>query len=68
MKEREELVMGSGPFDRMFDFNRDGKLDVFERASQFMILEQMMSDEDTEESNDLDSWDDEGLDSGDYDL
>ncbi|MDO5390309.1 MAG: hypothetical protein Q4F24_04335 [Eubacteriales bacterium] len=23
-------------FDKMFDFNRDGRLDVFERAAQFM--------------------------------
>ena len=24
-------------FDKMFDFNRDGRLDTFERAAQFQI-------------------------------
>ena len=26
-------------FDKMFDFNRDGKLDFFERAVQFQFMD-----------------------------
>ncbi len=28
-------------FDRMFDFNHDGHLDLFERAVQFGVIDQM---------------------------
>lgn len=51
--------MGKGFFGSMFDFSRDGKLDAFERAADFMAFEQMMSDDDTDESDDLDFGDDE---------
>ena len=30
-------------FDKMFDFNRDGKLDSWERAAQFQFMDEMMS-------------------------
>ena len=29
-------------FDKMFDFNRDGKLDSWERAAQFQFMDEMM--------------------------
>ena len=29
-------------FDKMFDFNRDGRLDTFERAAQFQFMDNMM--------------------------
>ena len=32
-------------FDKMFDFNRDGKLDSWERAAQFQFMDEMMKDE-----------------------
>ena len=30
-------------FDKMFDFNRDGKLDSWERAAQFQFMDEMMT-------------------------
>ena len=32
-------------FDKMFDFNRDGKLDSWERAAQFLFMDEMMKDD-----------------------
>lgn len=32
-------------FDKMFDFNRDGKLDSWERAAQFQFMDEMMKDD-----------------------
>ena len=32
-------------FDKMFDFNRDGKLDSLERAVQFQFMDEMMKDD-----------------------
>ena len=29
-------------FDKMFDFNRDGRLNAFERAAQFQFMDNMM--------------------------
>lgn len=43
-------------FDKMFDFNRDGKLDDFERAMQFQFLDEMSREADHESGN---SWEDE---------
>ena len=40
-------------FDKMFDFNRDGRLDVFERAAQFQFVDEMMK------SGESDSFDDD---------
>lgn len=34
----------SGIFGNMFDFNRDGKVDDFERAMEFMFIEEMLKD------------------------
>ena len=32
-------------FDKMFDFNRDEKLDSWERAAQFQFMDKMMKDD-----------------------
>ena len=32
-------------FDKMFDFNRDGKLYSWERAAQFQFMDEMMKDD-----------------------
>ena len=32
-------------FDKMFDFNRDGKLESWERAAQFQFMDEMMKDD-----------------------
>lgn len=49
-------------FDKMFDFNRDGKLDSFEQAMQFQFLDEMSR----EESHDSGStWDDDEEDESD---
>ena len=32
-------------FDKMFDFNRDGKLDSWERAVQFQFMDEMMKND-----------------------
>lgn len=29
-------------FDEMFDFNRDGRLNAFERAAQFQFMDEML--------------------------
>ena len=36
--------MKKGFFNGLFDFNRDGKLNSFERAMDFMAFEEMMKD------------------------
>ncbi len=43
-------------FDKMFDFDRDGKLDSFERAMQFQFLDEMSREESHDAEN---SWEDE---------
>lgn len=50
-----------GSFDRLFDFNRDGKLDSFEQTTKFAFLDEM--DREEEERNSsywLDDDDDDG--------
>ena len=37
----------SGVFGNMFDFNRDGKLDGFERAADFCAFNEMMKKDDS---------------------
>ena len=32
-------------FDKMFDFNGDGKLDNWERATQFQFMDEMLSED-----------------------
>jgi len=40
-----------GIFGELFDFNNDGKLDLFERASELAFLEELMKEE--KEESDL---------------
>ena len=40
---------GDGPLDKMFDFNRDGKLNAWERAMELGLL---MDDEDDYQDDD----------------
>lgn len=35
----------SGLFDDMFDFDRDGEMDSFEKAAEFNFLEDLLEDE-----------------------
>ena len=50
-------------FDKMFDFNRDGKLGVFERTAQFQIMTEMMRSEEADAFEDNeDVFADAGLD------
>ena len=52
-------------FDKMFDFNRDGHLDSFERAAQFQFMDDMMKHEEADSFDDDDEediFDEEGLD------
>lgn len=44
-----------GIFDELFDFNQDGKLDEFERATRNEILSSLQEDSDEEEDDELDS-------------
>ena len=46
----------------MFDFNRDGKLDRFERAMQFQFLDEMSREENHDSGN---FWDDDEEDESD---
>lgn len=73
-----------GLFGDMFDFDRNGELDTFERAMEFQFLEEMINDEeptelqaagiDPEELEYMDSWErrqlleDAGLDPDEYDF
>lgn len=41
-----------GLFGDMFDFNRDGKLDSFEQAAEFMFFEEVIMGGNDEESDD----------------
>lgn len=58
--------MGKGIFGSMFDINRDGNLDVIERAAELAFLEELEQQDDplayeSEDDNlfdDLDNWDD----------
>ena len=46
-----EVVIMWGIFGELFDFNDDGKLDLFERASELAFLEELMKEE--KEASDL---------------
>ena len=55
-------------FDKMFDFNRDGKLDFFERAVQFQFMDKMINSDETssfEDDDELDTFVDAELDEDD---
>ena len=52
-------------FDKMFDFNRDGKLDSLERAIQFQFMDDMLKEDHSSSDFDEDEADvfgDAGLD------
>ena len=44
-------------FDKMFDFNRDGRLDTFERAAQFQLMDTMMKNGESDLFDDDDEQD-----------
>ena len=41
-----------GPLDKMFDFNRDGKLDIMEQAGLAAFLTKMAEDEEEDDEDD----------------
>ena len=45
-------MFGPGIFGGMFDFNGDGKLDLFEAAAESQFLHDMMSEDEREEEFD----------------
>ena len=45
--------MARGIFGSMFDMNRDGKLDAWERAMEYEFLEEMESEEDDDYDSDF---------------
>lgn len=47
-----------GLFDKMFDFNHDGKLDSFEKAARFATFVSFMEEE-KRRNSDYDEWDDD---------
>lgn len=67
-------------FDKMFDFDRNGSLDVFERGLQMQMIHEILEDDEKEDTcsinfDDLDDMDEEerrealeeaGYDPGDY--
>ena len=52
MKNKGEKIMGI--FGNLFDFNNDGKLDVFEKAAEFSAFMQMIESEEQDEEADED--------------
>ena len=44
-----------GIFGDMFDFNRDGKLDAFERASEFAFIHNVMENEEQSKKDELEN-------------
>ena len=74
-------MFDKGFFGDLFDFNNDGKLDMFEQAADFAAFQQMIKQADLEESglasNELEfmsenerreALEDAGLDPDDYDF
>ena len=52
-------------FDKMFDFNRDGKLDSWERAAQFKFMDEMLKDDEksiSDDDDEIDTFADAGFD------
>lgn len=45
-------------FEKMFDFNHDGRLDFAERAAEFMFLDEMSKEDDDDFDFDHDNYDD----------
>ena len=50
-------------FDKMFDFNRNGKLDSWERAAQFQFMDEMSKNDERREV-----LEDAGLDPDEFDF
>ena len=48
--------MSKGIFGDLFDFNGDGNLDCFEQGLEFMLLDELLKED--EECDDLDDFDD----------
>ena len=46
-------------FDKMFDFNRDGRLNAFERAAQFQFMDEMLKNGESDSFDDDDKTVDE---------
>ncbi len=44
-------------FDKMFDFNRDGRLNAFERAAQFQFMDEMLKNGESDSFDDDDETD-----------
>lgn len=44
-------------FDKMFDFNRDGRLNALERAAQFQFMDEMLKGRETDLFDDDDEQD-----------
>ena len=49
--------MGKGIFGGLFDFNRDGKMSAFERASEFAFLHHIMESEEKAKTQQSGSYD-----------
>lgn len=54
-----------GPFDKMFDFNRDGELDIVERDAQFQYIDEMIREDSFSEDGDEETENDFGFDDSD---
>ena len=55
-------------FDRMFDWNDDGKLDSFEQANQFEFEQRMLEEDSVDDDEDDDEDEDDDDDDLDLDL
>lgn len=43
-----------GPFDNLFDINRDGKLDILEKSGRAWVISSILEDEDKDDDSDDD--------------
>ena len=50
-----EVNRMAGLFGDMFDFNHDGKLDAFERASEFDFIHNVMGNEEQDKKDELEN-------------
>ena len=57
-----------GIFGGMFDFDRDGELNAFERAAELQFLDEITKDDFDEEDDEFNELEDAGLDPDDYDF
>ena len=50
--------MSNGIFGDLFDLNNDGNIDCLEQGLEFMLLEELTSDDDYDDldSDDFDDW------------